>query len=320
MATTTPRLQGLATAWAVPDDPAIIVDLAKASGLLQTAEVLRANGGITHTFKMHNSIPSAAFRNIGEGSIPSAVSIDAKKIDLWPLESKAEADYMFVDNYPGGKDGWLMDNMGAYLEGMGQAISKQAFYGGTSFAASAKGFLGLHAYAKALSNVVGQLGGASASRTSIFCVRWDGNDGANLRVNQAGDLINVKDLTPTNPVTVVTDTTTNTQLTAYQWLLNAFFTLIVPGKKSVGVLTQIDSTHKPTVDYMNKLVKSVYSPTGRKVIYCNLDGLTYIESLKDTKLNMFTESNDYDTALGYWAGVPIIVDENILSTETTDLD
>lgn len=324
MATVSPRLQGLRTAWNVPDDNSILVDLVKASGILQTALVLPSNAGPKHKYKLHNTLPAASFRNMGGAITPSLTSTDSAELDLWILESMAEYDYQYIDNYPGGRLGWLADNMPAYLEGMGQSWAKQVIYGGTALADANTGFVGLHAYAKALGNVSAtlSLGGVSGSCTSIFCVRWNDFDGASIRINPSNtnrELINVAEMNG-GSVYTVTGSASTERLNVYGWLINAYNTLVIPSKKSVAVMTQIDSGHKPTVATMEELVKSVYAPTGQKFIYCNLDGLAYINELKGAKMSMFTESNDYDTALGYWAGIPIIVDENILSTETSAID
>ena len=319
MATTTATLQRLATAWGAPDNPLVIVDLIKASGILQTAAVADASHGISHKYKLLNAIPAGAFRNIGEGIIPTSLSTDRAKIDLWNLSTLIQEDFKEFDNYPGGKAGWLADNLSAYLEGMGQTAAKQIIYGTDSTFGSQKGFVGLRQYAKAYGNVI-NLSGASGSSTSILATRWDPANGASLRRNGMGNLINVMDITPTTPTTVTTDTSTNKQLPVYQWLLDAYMALVVTSKKSVAAIGQIDSTHKPTVQNMNDLVNKIYAASGQKVIYCNLEGYNYISALKDAKYNLFTESNNYDDQLGFWRGVPIVIDENIVSTETSALD
>lgn len=330
MATTTDKLQRLATAWAVPDDPTVIIDFIKESGLLQTALVANASHGISHKYKVINALPAGAFRNIGEGIAPVSLGKDNLKIDLWDLSLLIQEDFKEFENYPGGVAGWLSDNMPAYLAGMGQRAAAQIFYGTLgdfSGAAGAwadnttgKGFVGLHQYAKAYGNVQ-KLSGASTSSTSIFGVRWDAQNGASLRVNGNTELIRTLPLTEVNkPMTVVTDTTNNYQLPVYSWLLDAYMSLVVPSKRSVSAITQIDSGHKPTVTNMNTLVTDIYATSGNKVIYCNLDGWNYINELKGVKLSMLTDGKDYDDALGYWRGVPIVIDENISSLETSAVD
>lgn len=319
MATTTPTLQRLAVAWEVSDDPMVIIDLVKASGILQTALVANASHGTSHKYKILNSIPAGAFRNLGEGIVPTSLSTDRMKIDLWNLATLIQEDWKEFVNYPGGKAGWLNDNLGSYLEGIGQTAATQLIYGTDPTFGSTKGFLGFHQYAKLFGNVI-QLSGTTGSRTTIFAARWDAANGLSIRKNGTTNLIDVVDLTPTNPLTVTTNTTTGAQLPVYQWMVDAYMTLVCPGKKSIAAITQIDSSHKPTAANMNALVDKIYASTGEKVIYCNLEGLGYLRELKNTKMSMFADSMNYDDALGYWGNIPIKVDENILSTETTVLD
>ena len=92
MATTNPTLQRLAVAWEVPDDPTVIIDLAKASGILQSAVVANASHGTSHKYKIVNALPTGAFRNIGEGIVPTSLSTDRMKIDLWNLSVLIQED------------------------------------------------------------------------------------------------------------------------------------------------------------------------------------------------------------------------------------
>ena len=71
MALTYPQLQNLAVEWGVRDNPAVIVDLVKSSGILQTALVAPSNFGNKHKSKYWNALPSAAFRALGAGIVPS---------------------------------------------------------------------------------------------------------------------------------------------------------------------------------------------------------------------------------------------------------
>lgn len=319
MATLTQNMQNIAVAWDVQEDPAILVDLVKDSGILQTALVGKASHGIKHKYKFHNSLPTAYFRSFGEGIAPQKLSTDYASIDLQILEIPVAEDYKMLDEWPGGKAQWFADNSPALYAGIGNAWATQIIYGTDPTFGNTKGFKGLHQYCKDNSNVVKQLGGASGASTSIFAVRWDMMDGCSIRLNRDGSLVNILDMTPNTPIPIVQNTTTNAQLDCYKWNVNAYNALVVPSKKSCAVLTQIDSTHKPTVLDMNNLVSAIYASTGVKAIYCNLIGYNFIRELKDAKYNMFQEGN-YDNNLGFWGGVPIVIEENILSTETSALD
>ncbi len=110
------------------------------------------------------------------------------------------------------------------------------------------------------------------------------------------------------------------QAPVYSWWLNAYFTLVVPSAASVAVIKDVNISNCPTVNEMNNLIDAVEANSGRIVIYCNKLGRACIESLKDTKLSQYNETMDYNTRLTTWRGVPIILDTNISSAETSALD
>ena len=320
MALTYPQLQNLAVEWGVRDNPAVIVDLVKSSGILQTALVAPSNFGNKHKYKYWNALPSAAFRALGAGIVPSAISKDRAAIDLWDLSSLMQEDAQEIAAHPGGKAGWVAANLGAFLEGMGQAASKQIIYGTNPTFGGTDGFMGLHQYAYSNSNV--QSAGTDASATtSIFAVRWDEANGASLRYNgnSDGNLINVVEMNEA-PQLAVTNTSTMAQAPVYSWWINAFFTLVVPSAASVAVIKKVNASNCPTVAEMNTLIDQVEANSGRIVIYANKLGRACIESLKDTNLTQYNETMDYNTRLSTWRGVPIILDTNISSAETSDLD
>jgi len=318
MATVTPNLQNLAVEWGVQDDPNIIIDLVKASGILQTALVLPSSHGNKHKYKYFNSLPTSAFRALGTGIVPSEISKDRAAIDLWDLSALAEEDAQEILQHPGGKAGWLAANMGAFLESMGQAAAKQILYGTTSLGGTT-GFVGLHQYAVANSTAVNQATATASSTCSIVAVRWDASNGASLRINPTtgGNLITTDDITPVNPALVVTNTTTNAQLPVFAWWLHAFFSLIIPSAASVACIKCVDATHAPTATQMNNMIDMVEKNSGNVVIYANKIGRTAIASLKSDKLNLFNETMDYNQYLATWRGCPIILEENIVNTEST---
>lgn len=325
MATTTPNLQNLAVEWGLPGQESVLIDLVKSSGILQTALVRPASHGNKHKYKLWNTLPSAAFRALGGGIVPSEISKDRASIDLWDLSALAEEDAAEIMAHPGGKAGWFAANMPAFIESMGQVAAKQLIYGTDPTFGNTNGFLGLHQYAKANGTVVAKKSGTTASRTSIFAVRWDETNGASVRINPAGpnQLITVEDITPTSPALVTTDTSTNAQLPVFAWWLHAYMTLVVPSAKSVAAITQVqptDSTKYPTSNDMNALIDAVEASSGQTYIYCNRAGHRAIQNLKDGKINLFSETVNYNTYVSMWRGVPIIIDDNIGSVETTVLD
>lgn len=320
MATTIAALQTLAAAWNVGvDQVPIVVDLIKRSGLLQSAVVAKASHGIKHKFRNFNTLSTAVFREIGSGIVPQKVDVNWNQIDLKEIAFDLYDDYQAIDQYPGGKDQWVRDNTPAVLAAISNAVAKAVYYGYDPTFGMSKAFKGFHQYAKDLSNVVLQAGGTTGSRNTIFAVRWDELDGCSLRVNNS-ELISMKDITPTQPTVMVTNTTTNEQLNIYKWLVSSYFTLVVPSKKSVAAITQIDSSHIPTASNMDALIDAVAAPSGNVVLYMNGTAKALINSLKGGKLNLMNSDTTYNQNLLAWGNTPIIVDDNLSSAETTVLD
>lgn len=321
MALTIAQVQNLMVEWGVQGSPLIIADLVKRSGMLQTALIRPASDGIKHKYKWMNELPTASFRAIGGSVVPSTISKDKAAIDLWNLVTYLKADYKDVEENPNGKNGWVASNMPGANQGFGQAIAKQCFYGTDPTFGSTAGFLGLHQYAKLNGNVVKQMGGASGASNTLFAVRWDADDGASIRHGSQPNLINIRDLTPTTPMTTVTDTTTGAETIDYKWLIDAFFALIIPSKTSVAALTQIDATHAPTVTDINNLIDAVDTGNGNIYLYCNNKVRSMVWNLKDGKLKMVPSDSSYNTMVTNWNGMAdLILDQNLVSTETSVLD
>lgn len=309
-----PNLQTLAAAWRVgTDNEPIAIDLMRNSILLQTATVAKATHGSKHRFRFFDELPTAAFRDIGQGITPQRLDHNTATVDLKELTFKLYEDYRAIDEYPGGKDGWLRDNYDAAINALAQGAIKATYYGNKT-EGIAGSFKGLIQYAQDMDTIVKACNGTSGERTSIFGVRWDEKTGASIRINNT-NLLDVRDLSPNNPVPIVLDTTYNKQMDVYQWLFASYFTLVMPSK-SVAAITQLSGDKTITVDDMNALVNKISKIGGQKAIYTSELGMIKIAKLKHEKLNMFTETMDMNTYLAAWRGVPIYVDDNILETET----
>lgn len=324
MATTPSIYQDLRVDWRVQDKPAVIADLIKETGLLQTSLVLPSSHGDQHEYKRFNSLPSATFRNFGSGIVPVSFSKDMETLKLWEVGILMEVDAGKADAYPGGVETWFDNNIPATLAGIGQDISKQVWYGtvliaGTTYYSQQDGFIGLHQYVKANSNVVAQLGGTTASRYSLFAVRWEDVSGTSLRVypNANGELVTVEDY---GRYMAVTNTTTGAKQPVYGRYVKAYMSLVVPAKKAAAAITQIDGTHLPTAPQIDSLVNAVRG-SGQIYIYGNDDAIAAITALKYAKGQTdLGSANGINNMVTSWNNVPVILDNNLVSTETTTLD
>jgi len=328
-----PKFQDLGVQWGVPDAPTLLIDLVKHSGLLQTATVKPSNFGNQHKYKYHETLPLATFREFGEGIVPKIIAGTLATIDLWDLVTLAQDDAEFIESYPGGKDGWIEANMPAFIEGLGQTLASQIIYGTLDTSQigginSTVGFKGLYQYAKDFNHIHSLSTSNSTGLTSIFVVRWDENDGVQVRVGGSSrlgrDLLQVKDITPVNPALVVQNTTTNAQLPVYSWLLHCYATLVVPTIKSVAVVNKVDSQIYDTtaktqafVNALNTAIDEIEATNGQKCIYANVKGKALLSGLKQDKLTLYRADMDYNNLIESYRGIPIILEENILSTENT---
>lgn len=296
-------------------------ELEKSHGILLSMPIIAANRGKQHIVKKATAVPSAAIRTIGGSVMPTTTNNQLLTQDLHEFTTLQREDWNIVKSLSGAQiQAYFSETYPEYLEGMMQKITKQIIYGTNSTFGDDTGFKGLHEYAKAASKVV-QKDGTSGSRTSIFAVRWNPKFTAGL-VNanfMSGGQEFMMSETPRR-VDVITNVTTGATLPTYSSLHSAEMGLLCNSNVSVAAITQIDSSNLPTVANLQTILRYVHSSRGNTFIYCNEQGYDYIGLLKDSNLQAFSETKDYNTLVDTFNNCPIIVDENILSTETTVLD
>ena len=319
-------LLDLSLAYASKGTQAIIDSMVKSSAFLRTAGIEFANNGFKHTFPVVTDLPGVNVRGLNEGTVPTKGKKRLDEISLKIFESKQSEDYLMCDNYPGGTAQFFADNAPLYTEALVQAFVNNAIYGTTALG-NTKGFKGIHQYVKDNATTQRkQLGGASGASTSIIAVRWKpGVCGLVVPTYQGKNLdqmLKVKVLNGGNPISIPSDTTTGEEMTVYQAVYNALMGLMCGSVYSMGAICQIDSTHKPTATNMNNLVDSVRSQPGDgfTFIYASRIGQSYIADLKDSKYYIVGQDKNYDNIVEFWRGVPIMVEDNILNTETNAID
>jgi len=325
MATKTATLQNLSLEWEVQDAPAVIAELAKQSGILQTATVAPANWGNKHKYKVWNTLPSGTVRNFGTGIVPVSLSKDMNSIDLWEVSSLMQGDAGEVESHPGGMQGWFNSNINGILGGIGNTITKQVVYGtelqtGTTYYASQTGFAGLAQYAVANGSFyeVDTNDTHTGYQSSIHVVRWDAETGASLRVypNANGELITTEFL---GKGLVVTSTTTNAQQPVYSWLVKAYVSLVCPTPSANYMVCGFSHTataELPTAPDIDLAIDTVaMGGAGNIYMYCNLDGLKALRKLKYDKIYVDNNTTGINNNVLSWNGIPVLLDTNISSNE-----
>jgi hypothetical protein len=318
-------LLDLAVAYASKGTQAIIDSLVKESAILRTAGVEFANNGFKHTFPVVTQLPGVSVRGLNEGTSPTKGVKSLREVSLKIFESKQSEDYLTCDNFPGGVQKFFAGNAALYAEALAQALSTTMVYGTHATLGNTKGFKGLIKSAKDNSNII-QGTGASGSQYSILAVRWKpGVCGLVVPTHQGKSLdqfLNVKVLNGGNPVSIPTGTS-DEEITVYQAVYNILAGLQVGSTYSVGAIVRMQNTtgKKPTATDMNNLVDSVRNNPGDGItfLYANRTARSNIADLKDSKYYSLLQDKDYNNVLEFWRGVPILTDDNMVSTETDDL-
>ncbi len=303
----------------------IMSHLTKKSGILKTGLAVPANYNIYHKYRQISALPSFTVGGLNQNLTDTTVSKDLFTEHLCSIDAIQTEYKKQLDNYPGGPKQFFTDQYLAYLEGWGQAASKQLIYGDNSTFGNTAGTLGLHQIAAANGNLI-QETGTSGSTTTIFAVKWDPRSCGILFdpvIASSGNFIKITPLHGGNAYPEVINDGGSDQSkklvygTSYESSLGLFSASVY----DIAAYTRIqnDINDVPTVEYMDQLIDMVHGDEGSTFLYMNRSAKRMIGTLKSTKLTLGAFDKDYSTRIDYWDGIPIVVDENILSTETEAL-
>ena len=306
-------------------DPALIDNLSKESGFLRTAFAFKSSNGYIHKYKLYNALPTFGIVSPGSASAGTTATSNVKQLDLKICRSIQDEPADIVDTYPDGRSAYFDDQLPAYLESYGQAVSKGVFYGYNSTFGYSEGFKGLHQMAKEYGNVT-QMVGTTGSRTSIFAVSFKPSV-CGLVVNSevikgTAPFLNIDVMNGGNPVMNTYNTTTMTKQKVYQIDYYSWLAFLSASSYDVSAITQIqdDTNDKPTSAGMDTMLDQVRAEAGKTIIYCNRTARRLLYELKNSKMQTIPGDKDFNNVLETWNGIPLVLDENILDTETTVLD
>jgi hypothetical protein len=314
------NLLKLAAAYNAPTQAAVIDSLVRESGILRTMQFQKASHGLFHKFKLKSGLPGGGFRRVNGSIVPHTTFDEVRQEDLKILTDIQQEDKAICEAYPGGVEKYFADEAPAFLEGLGQTAARQLIYGTTPSYGDPEGFRGLRQYAVENDRVVAA-GGASGARTTLLAVRWKAGVCVGLYNENAfeqGQLVCVKPLNQGQPVMVMVDPTTGAVKPVYQALYEAYLGLLAADVSNIAAYTEVaDSTgHKPTATNMDKLIDLVSGSPADTFIYANRLGRRLLWELKESKMQTTGSEGDYNHVIERWNGVPVILEENLSSTET----
>jgi len=298
---------------------AVMSHLVKKSGILKTALAIPANYNIYHKYKKVAALPSFTVGGMNQDLTDVTVNKDLFQAELCSIDAIQTEYKKELVNYPGGASKFFADQFLSFIEGWGQAAAKQIIYG-TSGLGDSAGTIGLHQIAAAYGNVLVE-SGASGSTTSIFAVKYDPKSCGILYNPTGGKFLNVTKLHggAAYPEVINDGGSDQSKKLVYGTSYESSLGLLSASKYDVAAYTRIqdDTNDKPIASNMDQLIDLVKGDEGSTFLYCNRTAKRLLRELKDSKLSMGTFDKDYDIRVDYWNGIPIIVDENIVDTEST---
>jgi hypothetical protein len=316
------NIRDLLVAIKSPQAP-IITNVVKSLGVLETAEVGFSSDYLRHEYEILTEDGEAAVRAVNGSIVATLSNSIMASVQLPEIGRLIEIDKIIGRKY-GSIENFLNDKgrTASYIRSIMQKLSLAMIYGDNATFGVAGAFKGFHQIAKANSKVVAQLGAGSGSRTSMFAVHWAENE-TQLVLPQEQDT-NIVQLELVGGGTLQTPTA-NTTTKARDLVYSANFwtnaALQAGSNFSVAAITQIGSSNKPTAIQIDALVDAVKGMAdGKTFIYVNRESRRYLKALKDSKLNLLAGDRDYNTIVAEWDGIPVVLDDTILSTETTVLD
>ena len=301
-----------------------IDNLTKSAGILRTASVGYANNGLFHKYNFATALPTASIRSINGSVTPTTTTFDLKQLDLKELITLETVDATLAKGDPSGPDGYMNKVAPGHMESLAQAAEKSIVYGLNGTYGAVDGFKGFHDLAKeaetARSLSVIDAGGTT-NTTSIFAVHWK-PEVCQLVIPSGiaagGDLV-VSTVMNNGQVTLmVTNTGTGAQMPVYQVMYQMMLALQAGSYYSVHRIIGVDSgSNAPTAAEIDTLVDLVKGDSANTILYTSRLGKRAMQTLKATKFfTQAVQDQNMNTMLDFWNGIPVIVSDNILETET----
>ena len=318
-------LRALAAEWGV-SGAASMNHLTKEAGILRVAQAIPASHGMTHKYKRVDALPSFTVTNPGGSVGDTTVDSNIFSTDLKIIKANQSEPADIVDDWPSGKAAYFNSQRPTYLEAFGQQLAKICYYGTDSTFGNVTGFSGAHQLAKDYGNVI-QAGGDTGLRSTIFAVKFrSGSNGCGIlydpAITSSGEMMRSKLMLNGMASFEVTNTSGSLKKTVYGVEHLGKAALLSTSKYDIAAYTQIEDAtdDRPTATNIDKLLDMVRFSGEGTFLFMNRATRRLVQILNDSKLQTTPGTTDYYSWLETWAGVPIIIDENILSTETTVLD
>ena len=296
------------------------------SGLLLAGEAIAASHLIKHKHKRLDALPSLTWRDAGgtQGNVTTNSNLFETHLKIVGALQSEPSDNLI--DWPGGVSAYFAGQRPAFQEAFGQAASVGLIYGTDSTHGNAKAPVGIHQYAVAASQTIQNAqAGTTGSTSSIIAIKFrPGIDGCGIlydpNVTAAGNLMSSSVLNGGNKVAMTISTTGPTAQLVYQVEHTGKLAFLTTSTKDIAIYNRIQdaASERPTAAKMDELIDAVEFDE-RTVIFMNAATRRMLNLLADAKLSTTPITTDYYRFQESWNGVPIMIDNNILSTEADTL-
>ena len=290
--------------------------LIKNHGIIQRGTYALANKQLAHTYTSYATGVDAGIRTINDGvGTASIVGTTAtKNLSLYATKVE-QVDKAYIGNF----DDFYNIHAPIHFNGIANQIEKSIIYGTISVFGNTA-YTGTGWFEYCVNNGTQtqlQTTGSATGCTSMYAVRFapaENMDGALIVVDPYAEAGFVNINPDWNALTWLAGTTGPYQGYAFNALANGL--CLLPGTNNVASINGIKTGTLPTEAQIDQMLDNVRADQNT-VIFVNLMGKGILNRLgKSGALIMTPDEMGYNNMIATWNGVPIIVTDNISTSQT----
>ena len=270
--------------------------------------MLKRIDGLSESVKQMTSYPTVSWMRLGEGLTASKGGDREIITSVARLGGLSQAEALKAEKYPDGVAAYREKEARKFLRAMGKEADYGLFYGQKS-AKAIEGFFRLLDSAK--STYVSC--GAASETFSIYGIKF-GDDAVYGFYSPFADG-NIFSVTVYNKaMQTVTQGGQSKRLAVYETEFESLFGLAIADARAIGRITKIDGSNLLTLAKVDEL----YEAMGMKpdVFVMNFSGYSQFRQWKESFSRMKMEETGFNFDVMEMDGIPLIVDSNLISTES----
>lgn len=276
----------------------------------------RAISGMMYKHARRKSLPTVSFRGTNQGVVPSKSVIENVVVECKNIFGASEVDKALADGYKDGARAFRAIEDSGFIAAAANTFNSKVYYGNSATTAAEIDGIG---------TMLSTLGGT--------CINATGSSGSSMYFFSFTDAVGVEGRLPGVEVPlgngmlptatdigvqlVYESLSTTAKYPAYTTIFEFCPGLAVYDTRSIGRLANITANALPTVALINQVITAM-APYNVDLITCNKTVFNYVQTLKGSSAFQQTPGgDDIFKRATMFNGIPIMIDENIASSETT---